>query len=192
MFRFLIKSSFRDDIHWNPNNSNLQRKRNLVRVIGGKITVLTDQRETSQFWFESHREVWVIEGSRYRDSTVKHKLLEASPVLFPNNQEIIFFKMRGLPFFSPIADVALWCPPKFDQSISRDEVHHTNASTWTLGGIPAKSWDLCSPSSVWTLLWQHSNCFPHSWVCVPVVGSTKLTLWFTVKCCRPTCLLAWL
>ena len=34
-----------------------QGKLNLVRVIGRKITVLTDQRETSQFWFESHREV---------------------------------------------------------------------------------------------------------------------------------------
>ena len=55
--RFLIKSSFRDGIQWNPDNSNLQKKRNLVRVIGGKITVLTDQRETSQFWFESHQEV---------------------------------------------------------------------------------------------------------------------------------------
>ena len=93
--------------------------------------MLTVKRETSQFWFESHREVWVIEGSRYRDSTVKHKLLEASPVLFPNNQEIIFFKMRGLPFFFSIADVALRCPPKFYRSISRDEVHHTNVySHW--------------------------------------------------------------
>ena len=55
--RFLIKSSFRDGIQWNPDNSNLQKKRNLVRVIGSKITVLTDQRETSQFWFESHQEV---------------------------------------------------------------------------------------------------------------------------------------
>ena len=39
--RFLIKSSFRDGIQWNPDNSNLQKKLNLVRVIGGKITVLT-------------------------------------------------------------------------------------------------------------------------------------------------------
>ena len=86
--------------------------------------MLTDQRETSQFWFESHWEVRIIEGLRYRDSTVKQKLLEAWLVLFPNNQEIIFFKMRGLTFFS-LADVALRCPPKFDRSISRDEVHHT-------------------------------------------------------------------
>ena len=61
--------------------------------------MLTDQREMSQFWFESHWEVRIIEGLRYRDSTVKQKLLEAWLVLFPNNQEIIFFKMRGLTFF---------------------------------------------------------------------------------------------
>ena len=153
--------------------------------------MLTVKRETSQFWFESHREVWVIEGSRYRDSTVKHKLLEASPVLFPNNQEIIFFKMRGLAFFfysgccSAMSSKIL--PKHFSGWGSPYQRLHVNSWRYS-----CKTLGFVFPFIRLNFSLAAFQLLSSLWVCLPIIGSTKLTLGFTVKCCRSSCLLAWL
>ena len=62
-------------IQWNPDFSNLQGKRKLVREIGEfeksgvKLQCLTEERE--RLFGSSYREVRKNEGSRNRDSTVE-------------------------------------------------------------------------------------------------------------------------